>query len=218
MEAVYKEIGHMREVEIMCKFNNVLCFRFFIILNLLFFSLNVSSKEKLIQVHAKILVEPTKEWLVYHPERPLSISDFRGNVQKDIEASALIYSGVNMTYKVFETKEKVSVFIEVSAYMDPNQSWMRKSGKNEKVLDHEQRHFDLTALAACQLVERIKKAKFTENWRKELHQLYAEEIESKLQRLQKRYDKDTFHGINRKAQKSYNEFIENQLEQSDCFP
>lgn len=219
MEVVCKEIEYIKEREIMYKLKYFVSNKLFMVLSFLLFSFNAIAQEKQIQVYASISVENTaNKWLVYHPQRALDINDFRGNVQKGVEAAALIYSGVSMSYKVYNTKDKVSVFVKVSAYMDPNQSWMRKTGKNKRVLEHEQKHFDLTALAACQLVEKIKNTQFTKSWRKELRQLYAEEIELKLQRLQNRYDQDTVHGTNRNAQKSYNEFIENQLEQSECFP
>lgn len=158
-----------------------------------------------------------KGMITYHVNRPLKISDFKGKPNRNTPAVALVYSGVSMKMESFTYKDTTHIKIIIRAYMDPKNSWMNNKGRNEKVLSHEQLHFDLTALAACDLKNRIDQTSFTNNWKNELHLIYYEEIESKLQRLQNRYDQDTMHGTIESAQQSYYQFIKEQIEKSNCF-
>lgn len=155
--------------------------------------------------------------LTYQLDRPLKISDFKGKPVKNSPAVALVYSGVSMSMESSTHENATHIKIIIRAYMDPRVSWMKNNGKNQKVLSHEQLHFDLTALAACDLKRKIDNTKFDQHWKKQLHQIYFEEIESKLQRLQNKYDEDTVHGTIESAQESYYQFIKGQIDKSDCF-
>lgn len=168
-------------------------------------------------IETKLTTNTQKGLITYHPNNPLKISDFNGQPSNSTQAVALVYSGVSMLMESYQQGKTTKVVVSINAYMDPNKSWMKRKGRNDKVLNHEQKHFDLTALAACDLKKRIDATKFNENWKATLHQIYYEEIESKLQRLQNKYDEDTTHGTVDEVQTVYNQFIEGQIQKSDCF-
>lgn len=168
-------------------------------------------------VETKMTANTQKGLVSYHSNKPLKTTDFNGRPSNSTQAVALVYSGVSMLMESYQHGKTTKVVVSINAYMDPNKSWMKRKGRSDRVLNHEQKHFDLTALAACDLKKRIDATNFKEDWKATLHQIYYEEIESKLQRLQNKYDEDTTHGTVEEVQTVYNQFIEGQIQKSECF-
>lgn len=173
--------------------------------------------QDIVEVKATIRPSTNKNMINYSKKRSLKYYDFKGPVKHIPNVVAMVYSGVYLAMEPYTVgdQEKVYVFIEV--YMDPSLSWMKKEGRDKRVLNHENKHFDLTAIAACRLLKEINQYQFTKNWRAELKEIYYNEVESKLQRIQNIYDSDTKHGTNENAQKAYDAFIEKQIKDLDCF-
>lgn len=187
----------------------------FVLSFMVLFSNDVMSHKVIIET--RMAAQSEDGLVLYQVNKPLSLNDFKGKPLYSTQAVALIYSGVYMQMQQHSFTDYTKVIVTISAYMDPNQSWMKKKGRNIRVLNHEQKHFDLTALAACQLKKKIDESTFTKDWKNELTQIYQEEVESKLQRLQNKYDQDTTHGSVQEAQDAYNQFIEGQISKSECF-
>lgn len=71
---------------------------------------------------------------------------------------------------------------------------MKRDGKTERVLAHEQIHFDLTAMKACALAKALREESFTtQNVQQKIREL-QERHTQELNKLQQAYDKETRHG------------------------
>lgn len=157
-----------------------------------------------------------KQLIIFNPSRPLKIEDFKGQPKYNSKAVATILSGVKMGISSLTEKDRTVVDIDLTCYFDPRQSWMKPKGRNPKVLDHEQRHFEITAIQTCKLFNAIKNTTFTDNWHKELIALKEKYIEE-LEKMQENYDRETRHGTLRGKQLAYNQRIDEDLKKENCF-
>jgi hypothetical protein len=158
-----------------------------------------------------------KDIILYSKSKKLWYSDFKGPEDDLSIATALTYSGINMRYQHGQEKGHIKLKITLSCYFDMNKSWCRVNGRNEKVLNHEQLHFDITALNTCNLAKAIKDFNFTvENYETELNQL-LKDADKEGMRLQNLYDKETTHGIKNSEQERWNKDIRGQLTTINCY-
>lgn len=128
--------------------------------------------------------------ILYDKERPLRIDDFKARPDAASRGVGATYSGIAMQIEGKTEKGVLVTTVQLTVYFDAAQSWMKREGKTERVLQHEQNHFDLTAIKACDLARAIAAGAY--NYRdlkqqlRELHRLHT----SELRQLQKDYDKE----------------------------
>lgn len=176
------------------------------------------SKDILVKVQVTVKTETDQKGLiVYNRERPLQISDFKGKPDAASPGIGATYSGILMET---EGKMESGVFIttvSLTIYFDPSKSWMKKEGKDERVLGHEQNHFDLTAIKACALANAIAGGSFNyRNLKQQLRHLHSIHMEA-LQRVQHDYDRETRHGTVKEAQAEWSARIASDLAAATCF-
>ena len=88
-------------------------------------------------------------YIPYGQERPLQIADFTGSSQAMGAEMAATMSGMEFSSTgTIESGENV-INIVITPYFDSRQSWFKEEGKIPAVLAHEQAHFDITAIKAC---------------------------------------------------------------------
>ena len=111
------------------------------------------------------------------------------------------------------------------ATFDPAQSWWRPSPDNARssptrssqkeaqLLAHEQLHFDLTEIAVRRIRKRFEELKdaCAEPGGSEIIPGEIEKIDRDLQEEQRRYDRETAHGVNAAAQAKWAEKIRKLL-------
>lgn len=150
------------------------------------------------------------ERIAWGSDVQLSWSDFKGNSQSKGRYVASTSSGMSQSY-VIDGKgmlDKSETF--VTAHFYPEYSWYKSKDTTAALLKHEQTHFDITEAHARMLNARIRSYKFTSNSKAEVKALY-ERIENERREMQRRFDEETNHSINREAEKEWEEKIRRLL-------
>jgi hypothetical protein len=135
--------------------------------------------------------------------------DFQG-VPREGNYSAMTCSDLDVKSYFKEGKMDFQVS---SSFMKKN-SWTKS--KSEKLLAHEQIHFDITELHARMLrktLEPYKGFKFEPGQFQEI----IKPIFAEWSLMEKRYDKETRHGLNKEAQKEWEEMIAAKLKELDLY-
>ncbi|MFT4061472.1 MAG: hypothetical protein QM642_03835 [Edaphocola sp.] len=147
----------------------------------------------------------------YNPNRPLSITDFKGAPDSNNKALAMTYSGIQLSFGVESDDENASGSIEIGAGFDPAKSWMKPLGRNNYVLGHEQLHFDITVLKMFELITLLKATKFNlENFESTI-KACKEKYDTETTDLQNQYDTETAHGLNKQQQAEWAKRIKSAL-------
>jgi len=169
-----------------------------------------------ISVEVKLLkTDDNQQLIIFNSNRALTYGDFQKKPPKVTPGVAATYSGIKMGYSALEEKGKVKIKVDMTCYFDPKQSWMKSTGRNPRVLSHEQRHFEITFIQACRLAEAIEKYPYTKNWKSELLNLRLKYM-NELQEMQDNYDEKTKHGTIKEQQTFYDDQIRKRLTELDC--
>ena len=142
------------------------------------------------------------EWSL---ERRLTKQDFRGRVPANAPNAALSWINIQASWEC----DRESLVTSVRAAFDSSRSWWRTThGRMQleaQLLEHEQLHFDLAEVVARQIRKRF--GEFThacsEPGGTELIHEMVERADRQLQEEQERYDRETSHGMNARAQEQW---------------
>jgi len=105
---------------------------------------------------------------------------------------------------------------DIKAKFNRDKSWTR-TYRNMEVLEHEQKHFDLTEIYARKMRMTYYSLKTPCNYTMdELGTIYDELFEE-LKHVQDQYDAETDHGIKKKEQARWNQMIETRLIELDAY-
>jgi len=190
--------------------------------------------------HAQFLAQPQDiQWSV---ERPLSWDDFLGVADADAptENVALTATSLRWSYEYEIERDYWSCFYQITdlhaqAIFNQGDSWVKPSHRTAVVLNHEQRHFDLTQIYKLIFDERahhlidvrnicegdtIEKAvEFTEGRAVVQAETLFEDVWQSYTAAQETYDDQTHHGVLMETQSLWTERIHRalRLEQWDEF-
>lgn len=142
-----------------------------------------------------------EERIAWSEDYRLVWADFKGQPKAGNVYVASTNSGMSFSYG-FKTINGVptSDFVyEVTCYFYPELSWYVPERVNERVLNHERTHFDISELHARLLRKRIEEFNFTENAKEELDELYNQ-VERERRAMQSLYDLETDHSVIRSAE------------------
>jgi len=110
----------------------------------------------------------------------------------------------------------MDINVTMTLYFDKTQSWMKPEGKDERVLRHEQIHFDLTAIYACKMYDAFTKETYTsKNVKQKIHEIH-DKLTTELQAQQELYDKETQHGTIADKQKEWAEKVADEKSKLSC--
>ncbi len=158
-----------------------------------------------------------KNIIYYQKDKKLFITDFIAPPDSSSYGAAATFSGIHMNYKSTTMHRQTTVDVTLSVFFDRSKSWMKPQGKNASTLRHEQRHFDITALKACELKKLIEQKEFTPaNYQQELKKLLYK-IQEEAGSMQNSYDEETYHGTIIDAQEKWNNTILEELGKQQCF-
>ncbi len=158
------------------------------------------------------------ERIVYSLDRPLTYDDFMGDYSAHTgDEAAITASGIGYEYKSGVAHGRMTVNVKLTPVFYKNDSWFKPEGKNERVLAHEQVHFDITAIKTCEMVTAIRQAKFSlENFDKEL-QAFLEEFTRLTKEEEDKYDTETNHGLIRDKQLEWEEKVKAKVKEIGCY-
>jgi hypothetical protein len=149
--------------------------------------------------------------IYYNTNKKLTWKDFKGTPEDNSNALAITYSGFGFFAGMQSKNGKTDIGITVYCYFSKNHSWVKKGKESAYALNHEQHHFDVTYIATCLFIEKLKKAKFTRNnYNAVLNKIYAESQQLLLQ-MQNDYDGETKNGQLKNMQAVWNDKIEKQV-------
>ncbi|MBU2928571.1 DUF922 domain-containing Zn-dependent protease [Winogradskyella psychrotolerans] len=161
---------------------------------------------------------PTEEGSVtWNETAKLTWADFKGTPNSESDAVALTASGITFGYSVKTSGERIVDFTTtVEAHFYPNKSWYLKDKANTYILAHEQLHFDITELYARQFRQQIKKLVVNQNVKEQMNRLHAK-INEAVNDMQRRYDEETEHSMNKEMQKQWEVTIRKELSKFDDY-
>ncbi len=155
--------------------------------------------------------------IVYSQQRPLSIQDFTGPPEGQIQELAATYSGIGVGYKSQTENGQVVVDMTITPYFVRGQSWFKEEGKNARVLAHEQAHFDVTAIKACELAAIMRSTAFTqENYQALIDKLQKQNARDANEE-ESLYDSETNHGIIFDKQIEWQNKLKEKVREVGCY-
>jgi len=149
--------------------------------------------------------------IIWHKERPLRWVDFQGYPNYNSKFSAITVSSIIQNINYCDSNNIFT--FDVTAVFKANKSWTRTGKWN--VLQHEQKHFDLTEVYARKIRKAFTLIQNPCNYSlEELSKIYEIFMEE-LQIIQNQYDKETDHGNIKEAQFYWNKKIADMLIETD---
>lgn len=161
-----------------------------------------------------VLVSPSSKGLRYDEMPALTWKDFKGNPDKKSSYFANTSSGFEFTVAI--EGEQIKIFLP--CYFHPNESWVKKEKETPELLEHEQLHLDITELNVRKMRKaflKLKGLKVSEinAQSKKIVGIYSKESDQ----MQKDYDKETNHSINKTAQSNWEKRVEEELKDLDSY-
>jgi hypothetical protein len=149
--------------------------------------------------------------------RPLTWSDFEATPKPKSGSVALTASGITFGYSLKTMDAKIIDFETwVDAHFYPEKSWYLKDKADRAILKHEQLHFDITELHVRQFRKAISELKVSQKIKVQLETL-QQAINAEANDMQKRYDKETEHSMNREIQKKWEDFVAMELSKYEAY-
>lgn len=129
----------------------------------------------------------------------------------DNSSSLDAYTMLGISLEIIQQKDGV-VEMGVFGYFEKNKSWVKPNEKNEHLLLHERKHFDLCEVYRRKLIEKLesKKTYSFNNFSDEVSQSFNE-IFAAYTEEQERYDHETNHSQKKEIQIEWNNFIAKEL-------
>src|SRR5690606_36236150 len=129
--------------------------------------------------------EKFEDQIVWHPLRKLTISNFRGPIDKRPFLAA--------TSSTFRYAMKMNNFtgralISVESYFDCKLSYFKPSTQDSAVLAHEQLHFDITEIYARKFRKKVKEIYVNPKQFAGIHEAVYAEIFNEMVLKQDEYD------------------------------
>lgn len=149
-------------------------------------------------------------------DRPLSWEDFKGPPVPENGYHASANTGISYTWSAKILGDDLDLVYAVQAFFYPDFSWVSK--KNDRLLAHEQLHFDISELHARKLRKALEEFK-PEDYKGlkiPLQKIY-EKIEAERKAMQEQYDLETRHSEDSTAQESWENRISAELKKLKKF-
>ncbi len=152
---------------------------------------------------------PEGDTIYYSVKRPLTWADFKDRPRDDhFEAEILPVMGYTEQNRVVKGIIYVDMAIKVS--VAKSDCWV-KGLKDDDMLNHEQRHFDIEKIVSERYKKKLLAMKLpTDNFYGPINVEYLEALRD-ANRMQKQYDAETRHSEDHAAQAQWNEEIDKEL-------
>lgn len=184
----------------------MLYLKYFITASILLFS-----KSSIPEIEAGIdpKIEIESDRISWDPNDKLEWSDFKANADNNSTLDAYTMLGISL--EILGQKDGV-VDMGVFGYFEKDKSWVKSQEKNNRLLLHEQKHFDLCEVFRRKLVQRLEEGNpyafdsFSAEVGKTFNTIFAEYTKE-----QDHYDHETNHSQKKEEQIKWNNFIEKEL-------
>lgn len=149
---------------------------------------------------------------------PLTWKDFSGSPDHSSPFKANTSSGISYYWSMKQSGEDIELLFEVKSFFIPGKSWVKAGEVSDNLLHHEQLHFDITELHARKLRKAVKEfdPKKTRNIKPALEAIYKR-TEAERAAMQKKFDAETRHSMNKPAQLKWQKYVQEELEKLEDF-
>jgi hypothetical protein len=153
--------------------------------------------------------------LSWEQERPLTWKDFKGREDNSSPFHALTNGSI--AYRIANVSGNEYKFVLEVGFVYKG-SWVKKKMKTDKLLEHEQRHFDIVEIYARIFVKRLEEENVFEGkkFSEKVPKIYKKMTEE-LNKFQQQYDKETHHSTDEVKQAEWNEKIKLLLEENKAY-
>lgn len=149
--------------------------------------------------------------IYYSKSRPLKWNDFTGKIQRS-KYAAVVAPGFGYDEEKEVVDGVIRIKMAVKVYVAKSGSWVKEGSRDTYSLNHEQRHFDLVKLVAERFKQKLHPGSLPiGNYDGIINFEYIESYRE-MNNLQKKYDEETRHGLDRVAQDRWNQYIDKELQ------
>lgn len=156
--------------------------------------------------------------ILWNPARVVSISDFIvvPDSSTRITGDHMAITRTGITYSLTAKPASKNFEITIYATMHKPNSFIRErvldapKGSINYLMNHEQKHFDISEIYAREAVKAIRGKRFTKNYTKEINAM-MQALFKQSEVLHDLYDTETGNGTNAAAQSEWNNRIQNRL-------
>jgi len=157
--------------------------------------------------------QPVEEKIPWEEGILLNWEDFKAPTPQNSKFKANTNAGITYSWGLKIENVNKTLNYEVNSYFYPHLSWVEQGSKNAYLLKHEQTHFDITELHARKLRKELSEINLNElnqDTRKFLNDLYKT-IENERSLMQKEYDWETNHSLNKEAEVKWQKLVKEEL-------
>ncbi|MFN3404600.1 MAG: hypothetical protein ACK40G_10930 [Cytophagaceae bacterium] len=154
------------------------------------------------------------EAIPWDKNRPLVWKDFKGK-PASVTYHAQTYGQMSYSFSSLPSGE-MKIIVHVT--FDPKRSWVKPGKASNKLLVHEQCHFDVFEIYARIFVKRLTEEKVLtgKDFSTKVQKVFSRTFEE-LQKFQQQYDKETDHSINEIKQAEWTAKISGLLEDYEAY-
>jgi len=149
--------------------------------------------------------------IYYSAKRPLTWSDFQSRNHPSSHFMALVMPSLGYTQEAKLIDGTIQVKIAVKAFLPKSACYADVTGRDAYTLNHEQRHFDIVKIISEQFKQKILAKPLTPDTFEAIINIQYLDSFRDMNTMQKAYDKETSHGINKAAQEEWNQRIDKEL-------
>lgn len=146
--------------------------------------------------------------IVWSDTYTLQWNDFVGEPNSRHHSDALTSSSIYFGYR-YDGDHTYEIEVYSSFFRD--QSWVKDGSPNAYLLEHEQRHFDLTEIYARKLKKELTEYAYNNKSLEKNYDRLFEKYFRLLENEQKQYDRESHHSLNRSVQEKWNSYIQREL-------
>lgn len=153
------------------------------------------------------------ETISWSSNKLLFWGDFRGDIPKNARAAAITASGITYSFSTSGTQDNLLVDFKIYTSFYPTKSWYKPELCDDRILSHEQLHFDISELYASKMRKRLQNETFSYGSVKAKVKSIYREINEELDDFQKQYDEETNFSRNSAKQEEWIMKIHKALEE-----
>ncbi len=154
---------------------------------------------------------PAADVVYYRPENKLVWDDFLGKPVEAGRTAAITMSGFGYTASMHANGKNGDLAINVYCFFNKKKSWVKPGKTTAYILTHEQRHFDVSFIAANIFIDKVQSAVIgVSDYNTIISGIYKDCIEI-MNQMQDEYDEQTDNGLDKENQEKWNRFIDGKL-------
>lgn len=166
---------------------------------------------KNVKVFFKVHHEKAEGDTIYYAvNRALTWNDFQEK-PRNSKYAAMVFPSFGFDEHPQVINGEICVQLDMKVYLPKSACWVKSGYQDAYTLNHEQRHFDITAIIAKRFEQKIAALHLPVNNYDGPINVTFYDFFREMDHLQKQYDDETQHGINSVLQEQWNKRIDQEL-------